>query len=170
MTNIIKQVSNNIVRVFGPKAYFIRVMSEHLSVNASVYNGLYAGIKRVFDGTAKKPEKVIKEWCSRTEFNFENSDADKLCKKYLLPLCEIEDAEQCKKWTSLLLKAIEKAGITSESDSEITLDNQTVGAYIEWDGEELYPEDKVEIINPAWYQNEKVIEQGHCKKKETENE
>ncbi len=169
MVNIIKKVSNGIIRIFSPKAYFIRTMSEHLSGNASMYNGLYAGIKHVSDGTAKKPEKVIKEWCSRTGFNFENSDADKMCKKHLLPLCEAEDAEQCKKWTSLLLKAIEKAGISSESDSEITLDERTVGAYIEWDGEELYPEDAVEIINPAWYQNGKVIEQGHCKKKETEN-
>ncbi len=167
MANIINKLSSSIFRIFSPKAYFVRVMSEHLSDNASVYNGLYTGIKRVFEGAAKKPEKVIKEWCSRTEFNFENSKADKLCKKHLLPLCEKEGTEQYKKWSSLLLKSVEKAGITYETSSEITLNDQNVNAYIEWDGEELYPEDAVEIINPAWYKNGKVLEQGHCKKRDT---
>lgn len=70
------------------------------------------------------------------------------------------DAENCAKWAKILLDAAQNAGITPQAEQELTLDDTTVRAYSEWDGQELYCDSRVKIIVPAWYQNGTVIEQG----------
>ncbi|MDO4650027.1 MAG: hypothetical protein Q4B26_15420 [Eubacteriales bacterium] len=154
----------------APEKTFLREWTTHLIAHAKVYNGMFTGIKRVSEGTAKKPEKIINEWCTRTRYKFEDSPVNELCQKYLHPLCEKGDAGEYQKWTRLLLAAAEKAGITYQKEVELILDDTSVMAYIDWDGEELYSGDEVEVMTPAWYQNGKVLEQGHCKKREMEGE
>lgn len=51
---------------FGPSG-------QRLQTNAGLYNGLYVGLERVRDKTAKKPKKVLKEWHSRTVYKWEES-------------------------------------------------------------------------------------------------
>ena len=51
-----------------------------LASGAKTYTGLYSGMQRIADGNAKKPEKVIREWCARTENLYRESQAPELCR------------------------------------------------------------------------------------------
>lgn len=133
-----------------------------LLANAGLYNGLYAGLERVSGKTAKKPEKILKEWHSRTIYKWEESAIANLCKETLAPAVENADPAVCAKWARLLLNAAQVAGVTKEAAEELELDETTIRAYVEWDGSDLYVGDRVKILHPAWYQNGQVIEQGHC--------
>lgn len=133
-----------------------------LLTNAGLYNGLYAGLERVSGKTAKKPEKILKEWHSRTVYKWEESAIANLCKETLAPAVESADPAVCAKWAGLLLNAVQAAGVTKEAAEELELDETTIRAYVEWDGSDLYVGDRVKILHPAWYQNGQVIEQGHC--------
>lgn len=135
-----------------------------LTENARIFNGLYNGLLRVQSGNAKKPEKVLREWCQRTHYKWEHQPVDTLCQEQLVPLIEAEDRESLTRWANLLLEAAAAAGITKEEASTLTLTEDNADAYVEWDGNDLYPEDEIEVIAPAWYQNGKVLEQGQCKK------
>lgn len=133
-----------------------------LQTNAGLYNGLYAGLERATDKTAKKPEKILKEWYFRTVYKWEGSPIATLCGETLAPAVESADPDTCAKWAELLLNAAQAAGIAKETAEELELDESTVRAYVEWDGSDLYVGDRVKILHPAWYQNGQVIEQGHC--------
>lgn len=134
-----------------------------LQTDAGLYNGLYAGLERVRDKTAKKPEKILKEWHSRTVYKWGESPVAALCEKTLVPTVESTAQEECARWAELLLDAAQSAGIAKEAAEELDLDETTIRAYAEWDGNDLYVGDRVKILHPAWYQNGQVIEQGHCK-------
>ena len=136
--------------------------TDILKANAGLYNGLYAGLERVRDKTAKKPEKILKEWHARTVYKWEDSPIAALCEETLAPAVEGADPEICARWAELLLNAAQTAGITKETAEELELDETTIRAYVEWDGGELYVGDRVKVLHPAWYQNGQVIEQGHC--------
>lgn len=149
----------------SPEASFRRIWAEVLRDEARVFNGLFAGLQRIVDGSARSPEKILREWCVRTHYRWENSRADILCRENILPLTESSDGEALRKWAALLLDAAADAGIGKETVQILVLSEETAGDYLEWDGEELYPEDTVEIITPAWYQKGKLLEQGQCRKK-----
>lgn len=138
---------------FGPSG-------QRLQTNAGLYNGLYVGLERVRDKTAKKPEKILKEWHSRTVYKWEESPIAALCGETLAPAVENADPNACAKWAELLLNAAQAAGIVKETAEELVLDETTVRAYVEWDGGDLYVGDRVKILHPAWYQNGQVIKQG----------
>lgn len=143
---------------------FQREWTSVLEEHARVFNGLFSGLARVENGSARKPEKVLREWCQRTQYRWENEPVDILCRERILPLIESGDAEGLRKWTCLLLDAAAAAGITREEVASLVLTEDNAEAYIEWDGDALYPEEEVEILSPAWYQSGKVLEQGQCRK------
>lgn len=145
---------------------FLREWTLILTDHARVFNGLFNGLKRVQNGTAKKPEKVLREWSQRTHYKWENEPVDRLCQEQIVPLIEAEDRESLTKWACLLLDAATAAGISIEETETLVLTEENADAYVEWDGNELYPEDEIEIITPAWYQNGKVLEQGQCRKRD----
>lgn len=156
------------------KQFFVRKPTETLEdqfqtqwtaillTDAELYNGLYAGLERVSGKTAKKPEKILKEWYSRTVYKWEESPIAALCKETLAPAVESADPDVCAKWAGLLLNAVKAAGITKETAEELELDETTIRAYVEWDGGDLYMGDRVKILHPSWYQSGQIIEQGHC--------
>ena len=144
----------------SPEKAVLREWKRLLASDAKVYTGMFNSLRRVVDDAATKPEKVLREWCARTSYKWPESEAEQLCRKYLLPAAEAADAEGCAKWAKLLLEAAQGAGISPETAQELTLDDHTVIAYTEWDNQELYPDSRVKIITPAWYQNGGVIEQG----------
>lgn len=146
----------------APEERFRAQWAEILQTDAEVYNGLYAGLERVSGKAAKKPEKILKEWRSRTVYKWEDSPIAALCEETLTPAVESADPDVCAKWAQLLLSAARASGITRETAQELELDGTTARAYVEWDGGELYMGDRVKILHPAWYQNGRVIEQGHC--------
>lgn len=141
-----------------------------LQTDAELYNGLYAGLERVSGRAAKKPEKILKEWYSRTVYQWEKEPIAALCKETLAPAVESADPDACAKWAELLLNAARAAGITKETAEELELDETTIRAYEEWDGNDLYVGDHVRILHPAWYQSGHVIEQGHCTRLTEESE
>ena len=143
-----------------PEEAVVQEWTKLLRSDAKVYTGMFNGLQRVVDGSSKKPEKVIREWCARTSYKWPEISVINLCQKYLMPDAEKADPDGCAKWSKLLLEAAKNAGITSEEKEEIVLNDTTVMAYTEWDGQELYPESSVKVITPAWYQNGRVIEQG----------
>lgn len=144
---------------------FLHQWTLVLKDNASVFNGLYNGLQKIADGKAKKPESVIAEWWTRTRYKWENQPITEISKKCL----ENAKGNGCVKWAKLLLKAAYDADISKENNKEIILDEVSVRAYLEWNGNEIFPDDKVKIITPAWYQYNHVIEQGHCEILEESN-
>jgi len=149
---------------------FLSAWQAVLTEDARVFNGLFSGLQRIQNGTAKKPEKVLREWCQRTHYKWENEPVDNLCQQHIVPLIETEERDALTKWANLLLEAATAAGITKAEEISLVLTEHNSEAYIEWDGFELYPEDEVEVITPAWYQNGKLLEQGQCRKVTVEKE
>jgi len=137
---------------------FVDEWTSALKENANVFNGLYGGLQRIVDGKAKKPESAIAEWWTRTRYEWENQPLTEISRKCL----ENASSEDLAKWASLLLKAAAGAGITKEQSETIVLDEISSAAYVEWDSKEIFIGDTVKVMNPAWYQNGRVIEQGHC--------
>lgn len=142
---------------------FIKEWAAVLTTNAKVYTGMYASLVRVADGKSKKPEKVLREWTARAAYQWENSSITELCKRTLSPASESGSAEDCARWARLLLQAAKQAGVTKDrKDTVLTLDDSSIRAYTEWDGQDIYPEDTVKVMLPAWYQKGRVLEQGQC--------
>lgn len=124
---------------------------------------MYTSMSRVAGGKSKKPKKVLREWASRTVYQWENSPITELCKRTLSPAAENGSVQDCVKWAQLLLRAAHQAGVTRDrNDDVLTLDDASIMAYTEWDGREIYSEDTVKVVIPAWYQNGRVLEQGQC--------
>lgn len=143
---------------------FHRVWKALLETDAKVYTGLYAGLKRIADKTAKKPEKILKEWCIRTENKFGSFKANDICRKTILPLTETKDKEACGKTAARLLSAAKAANIHCDCTTTQALTEDTAAAYIDLNDNELFAGDPVEVISPAWFQNGRLIEQGYCKR------
>lgn len=152
------------------EAIFLREWTVALTENARTFNGLYNGLSRVQSGIAKKPEKILREWYQRTHYKFENQPVDVLCQEKIQPLIEATDRDGLHKWANLLLEAAVAAGITREEAQTLVLTETNADAYVEWDGNDLYPEDEIKVVTPAWYQNGKLLEQGQCKKRNEEEE
>lgn len=148
------------------EAEFLSVWTQTLNENAEIYRGLYTSLQRIANGKAKKKERVIHEWHVRTQYNINDEKLKQLSMDILLPLSENGTDEEFQKWTALLLKAAEAAGIRQEAVGTLTLDEGNTNAYSEWNGEPLYLGDTVKVTVGAWYQNGKVIEQGYCNKQE----
>jgi len=145
---------------------FLSAWTQTLNGNAEIYRGLYTGLRRIADGKAKRQERVIHEWHMRTQYNISDDNLKQLSTDILLPLSEHGSDEEFQKWTGLLLKAAEAAGIRQEAVGKVTLDEGNESAYAEWNGEPIYLGDTVEVTVGAWYQDGKIMEQGYCNKQE----
>lgn len=146
------------------EACFLTAWTEALNDDARLFNGLYSGLYRVASGAAKRPEKILREWSQRTHYRWENEAVDTLCQEQLAPLVEAADGQALTRWAALLLDAASAAGIMRESAEKLVLTDSNAADYVEWDGNDLYSEDEIEIITPAWYQHGKLLEQGQCRK------
>jgi len=153
-------------REAAPETAFLSQWRELLLTEARVFNGLYGGLHRVCTGTAKKPEKVLREWCLRTHYRWENQPVDVLCQQMILPAVERPDRDALTKWAERLLSAAEEAGIAMEQSKHVVLTDSNTDDYVEWNGIPLEPGDTVRVLTPAWYQNGTLLEQGQCEKTE----
>lgn len=150
----------NNVFLFGDKKRFYNGWQRIFTENAKVFNGMFASVKRMSEGKAKNPDKVVKELCSRAEYNIDRPEIKKLCKITADNLSS--DNRKRDKWIKLLMTAVEDALIYCENKSTLEISEKNINDYIEWDGNEICLGDTVDVMNPAWYQNGKLIEQGHC--------
>lgn len=144
---------------------FVKVWTQALKESAQTFNGLYQGLTRVVEGKAKKPEKVMREWCARTRYQWEDEQPNALCEEIIIPLLEKKEYEEIGKWAGMLLQAAGDAGITKSEEEKLILDEHNVNDYTEWEGESLYIGDEVEVISPTWYQNGTLLEQGRCQRR-----
>lgn len=145
---------------------FVEAWSAALTDRADVFNGLYYGIYSIVKGMAKRPGRILQEWWMRTHYQWEGQPLEEISGTCLKLLTDASAQEECRKWAELLLEAARLADITHESERRLILDERNAGAYTEWNGKELYPDDEVEIMTPAWYQKGRILEQGHCRKTE----
>lgn len=158
MDNIFRQISIIILK----HSPFVNIWSDVLVTNAKIYMGLYSALQSVSRGTSKKPGSVIKEWCLRTEYQFPNSKVSDICRNKILPLAEKNDKKGCKKTAFRLLIAARNADILCFEKGEMVLSEKNANAYIDLNGNELFVDDKIEVVSPAWYQKEIIIEKGYC--------
>lgn len=140
---------------------FLLLWSQTLADNAKVFIGLFTGLQKAAANESAHPEKVLKEWCMRTENRWEGQPLAQLTRHCLLP--QAEASFNAKKWARLLLLAAERAGITPEARTRFVLDESHANDYLEWDGRDLYPGDTIEVLFPAWYQNGRLLETGTCR-------
>lgn len=145
---------------------FLREWTQALTEQADVFNGLYAGLVRIRDKKTKKKARVMGEWWTRTRYRWEGQSLEKISRPCLEPLAKDGPDEAYEKWAGLLLQAAAAAGMVQDQPGEILLNESNTNAYVDWEGQELYLGDRVEIMTPAWYQNGRIIEQGHCRKTE----
>lgn len=171
--NIFLRIGSGIKNIFKkkekPEARFTREWSEVLTEYADVFNGLYAGLKRAADGQMKKKKaSVLNEWRLRAHYRWEGESIDEITAACLEPLTDDSEDAEIIKWAKLLMEAVENAGIICDTEESLILDENSVNAYADWNGGELYPDDSINIMSPAWYQDERVIEKGYCTKAEEE--
>lgn len=141
---------------------FVTEWSALLATDAQTFSGLFAPLVLVRERKSQKPWKTLEEWYNRTRYKWECDEITIMSEKALKPVIERANAAECAIWADLLLAAAEKAGIYREKTDTLKLDETNVAAYAEWNGEELYVDDVVKIMHPAWYQNGTVLEGGHC--------
>ena len=144
---------------------FLDQWTQAFKHEAGVFNGLYGGLQKIVDGKAKNPKAVIAEWWTRARYQWENEPIIEISRKYM----ENVDDNKCVYIGKLLLKAAYDADISKEDNKEIIIDEVSARAYLEWNGNEIFLGDKVKVITPAWYQCNRVIEQGHCEILEESN-
>lgn len=166
MWHEIRKVFEKLFRKNKIEDQFLSAWIRTLNENAEIYRGLYTSLQRIADNKAKKKERVIHEWHVRTQYNINDEKLKQMSADILLPLSENGTDEEFQKWTGLLLKAAEAAGIRQETVGTLTLDESNTNAYSEWNGEPLYLGDTVEVTAGAWYQGGNVIEQGYCNRQE----
>ena len=147
---------------------FLERWTAALMERADVFNGLYGGLLRVQEGTAKKKGEILSEWWHRTRYQWDGQELTEFCRPVFEKLLAEESEEEYRKYARLLLEAASAAGITRDVPGKAVLDELTTNAYMEWEGKQLYLGDHVEILFPAWYQNGRVVEQGNCRSLETE--
>ena len=141
---------------------FVKLWQAALTEGADTFVGLYGSMARIADGKSKSPFITLGEWHDRTRYKWESAPVTRLGAYTIKVSVDSEDASGCVRWANLILDAAKAAGITWDLKGQIKLDEITATAYIEWEGGVLYIGDIVEVMNPAWYQGGKLLEQGHC--------
>ena len=145
-----------------------RICSEltDLFINhAKSFEGLYNSIDRILHGENKKNTKALEEFYKRISFleGYEKL-AYELNKSF--PSSDMKP-KQIEALGEIMSKAMADSGIHHGLRNEvIVLSWQNVLHYQEWDGKEIYPDSKVKIVFPAWYQNGNLIEKGFCSAEE----
>ncbi|MGN0265857.1 MAG: hypothetical protein ACI4DX_16065 [Oliverpabstia sp.] len=147
---------------------FIRAWRTAFTEHGDTFNGLYQGLDKIMHGKAKKSERILKEFCQRTRYQWEGKEVAMLTEELVVPILDEDHREELKFWTERLLEAAAEAGISPGKTGEIILTEDNTRDYIDLNGEDLCEEDYVEVISPAWYQNGTLIEQGMCTKQQEE--
>lgn len=146
-----------------PENSFLQTWANAMAEDPRVFAGLYSGLVRICDGTAREPEKTMGEWCQRAHTRWEGKPADLLCREQILPAVEAQDREAVAQYADLLLQAAADAGIAADPLGLLVLAEDNWQDYAEQDGRELNPLDTVEVLVPAWYQYDVLLEQGQCR-------
>ena len=143
---------------------FLENYSNILENDAVLYTGMYQSVWKAVSGKKCNTDKIVKEWDARTRYKWGNSEIIASSEQMHEKLVEEDEKTANENYLAILFAAIKKAGIYVETEQNLIITEENVRAYKEWDDEELYVNDKVEIICPAWYQKGRVIEQGYCRR------
>lgn len=144
-----------------------RKITDNLTIlftnNAATFNGLYNGIYRIATEQNKKNFKPLDEFYQRMCYLTEYSDLAKQLSPFFPT--SVQSEKQLLSFCKILLSSMKSACIfhTEKSDTVI-LTKDNVMHYEDWDGNELYVDDTVKIISPAWYQEGHILEKGYCTK------
>lgn len=138
--------------------------TAELADDGKRFVGLYGGIRQVALNKRRQPEGVLAEWLARTRYRREIDRLTEITAKVLEPAIESRKAAACERCAKWLLTACDKAGIRCENRENLVLSEENLDDYINWGGDPLNAGDVVRVINPAWYQNGILLDQGHCAK------
>lgn len=142
---------------------FQKLWHKAFEENANMFTGLYNSILKIAGGNSKKPAKTFHELWQRAHLKWDEAPIDILSKQIFDNLAAKNSNKAYTKTASRLLKAMQKAGFVHDEINQILkLTSSTILAYTEWDGNEIYEDDVVSVMIPAWYHDGKVIEQGVC--------
>lgn len=144
---------------------FVDRFTEILTENAKVYTGMYTSVWKAVTGKKGKADKIVKEWNTRTRYQWENDPIIGCSDELLKKLSETSGEDGNWEYLALVFEAIKRAGISADAEQNFVLDEANVQAYHEWEERELYIGDQVQVISPAWYQKCEMIEMGYCSKK-----
>lgn len=151
----------------SPKEFYDRLLcrirlkkaAQLLREAPEKFEGLYEPVYQLIQNPSR-PIPALKEWNVRAEFLYPNSELDQLtalCAKSAWSKKEPEKAAK------LLMKCIEKAGISREKldeTNELTVTPLQASAYRALDGMQIYAEQTVHVITAAWYGDGRVVEHG----------
>ena len=133
------------------------------STNAQKFNGLYNGIFRIANEQNKKNFKPLDEFYQRLCYLPDFSDLAKQLSPFFPTSSQSE--KQLFSFCKMLLDSMKSACIFHTLQNEtVLLTRENVMHYEDWNGKELYVDDTVKIVSPAWYQEGHIIEKGYCTK------
>lgn len=143
------------------KKKLLKKLTELFSKEAKKFNGLYNGIERICNGQNKNNFKALDEFYQRVSYLSGYEELIKLMGA-LLPTSS-QSEKNLRKLSKIIINAAIASGIShKQADEVITLTRENVLHYQDWNGGEIYEDDKVKIISPAWYQEGKLLEHGFC--------
>ena len=157
-----KMNKKNVLSIFK-KRQLMKNLTVLFENYAGRFEGLYCALNRVADGENKRSQKALDEFFQRMDFIEAFSEREAL-REAVGPLSNLSEKE-CIRLGRSIMNAAAKTGIDCRpKQNALTLSQETVLHYREWNGEELFVGDEVTILSPAWYQGEKLIEKGICQK------
>lgn len=160
--------------MFFKNVKFQKLWQKAFEENADTFTGLYNSVLKIAEAPSKRKDKPFHELWQRAHLKWTGTPIDVISQQIFDELAEKQSDKAYKKTANRLLKAMQKAGFTHDvAKQTIKLTNSNILAYKEWDGNDIYEDDVVSVMLPAWYQNGKVIETGICtlvKEPENRNE
>lgn len=142
---------------------FNKLWEQTFRENPNMFSGLYNSILKISEGTYKNPDKAFHELWQRAHLKWEGASIDIISKQVFDKIAAKKSDKAYKKTACRLLNALKKAGFTHDKPNQtIKLTGSNILAYTDWDGDEIYEDDIVSVMMPAWYCDGKVAEQGIC--------
>lgn len=131
--------------------------------DAEKFKGLYNGIERIVLGKGKKNFKPLFELYQRIQYMPKYSDIAEIIEPVFKS--KEHDPRILSALGKIVFSAVDRAGINHDpARAVIILDQKSVMCYCAWEGDQVYPGDTVRIISPAWFQNDRLLEEGFCSK------
>ena len=154
-------MNNSWLLVTIKRKALVKKLSAMFLDDAEKLKGLYNGIERIAVGNGKKNFKPLFELYQRIQYMPKYSEITEMTK----PVFEAKERDPriLLAFGRIVFTAVGRAGINHDpSNAIITLDHKSVKNYSDWNGDQIYPDDTVKIISPAWFQNGCLIEEGFC--------
>ena len=131
-------MNNSWLLVTMKRKALVKKFSAMFLDDAEKFKGLYNGIERIVLGDGKKNFKPLFELHQRIQYMPKYSEITEMTK----PIFEAKERDPriLSAFGKIVFIAVERAGISHDpSNAIITLDQESVKNYSDWDGNQVYP-------------------------------